>query len=133
KYVMLTLHEKAAVRELKGPIFELRARGYEPIILHRDPRNFAKLRVPALEYLSDLGCLLQLDLMTLAGVYGQPAKAKAEALLTKGLIRVVTTGVNSVADAEQLTTLTIPANVISALEQSLERHEQLVNDLHSAF
>ena len=133
KYVMLTLHEKAAVRELKGPVFELRARGYEPIILHRDHQNFAKLKGPALEYLSDLGCLLQLDLMTLAGVYGPLAKAKAETLLTKGLIHVVTTGVNSVTDAAQLTTLVIPANVIAALEQALGRHEQLLNDLHSAF
>lgn len=129
KFVMLALHEKAAVRELKGPVFELRARGYEPIILHREPRKFTKLKIPALEYLIDLGCLLQLDLMTLTGAYGQSTKVQAETLLANGLVHILTTGITSIADAELIETLTISANMISPLEQALERHRTWLAEL----
>lgn len=122
KYVLLALPEGVSVRGLKGPLFEIRARGYEPVILHHEPRTFAKFKLPALEYLNDLGCLLQLNLMTLTGAYGQLAKSHAEMLLAHGLVQVLTTGISSEADAEQLTLLNIPANVVSGLEQTIKQH-----------
>lgn len=128
KYVLLAMRDLNSVRGLKGPLFEIRARGYEPIILHREPRKFAKLKLTAFEYLSDLGCLFQLDLLTLTGAYGQHAKAQGEALLSAELVQSVTTGISNIVEADRLATVHLSSSVISALEQTIKHHSIWVTE-----
>jgi len=127
KYVLLALRNWDSIRGLKGPLFEIRARGYEPVILHRDPKQYVRMKVRAVEYLNDLGCLLQLDLLTLAGVYGAQAKGRAETLVSKGWIGILTTGIRSVEDSVHLYEFLLATSSVSAFQQTIEQHFQHIN------
>lgn len=124
RYVLLALRNFDSVRSLKGPLFEIRARGYDPVILHHDPRRYCKLRLQAVEYLKDLGCLFQLDLTTLTGVYGQ--KAQAQALLLMNAIDFLTTGNFNLVNRNQVTALSLSNDVFFALKQAIEQHTCLI-------
>jgi|GEM_PF-6160106 Capsular polysaccharide biosynthesis protein len=128
KYVLFVLRDLNSVRGLKGPLFEVRARGYEPVILHRTPQQFANFKLSAFKYLTDLGCLFHLDLMVLIGVYGQRAKSRAEILLKVGLIRLVTTGISDGIDVDQLITVHLSPNALSGLQQALLHHNALLSE-----
>lgn len=122
KYVLLVLRNFNSVRLLKSPLFEIRARGYEPIILHQDSSQYIRLRGGAVEYLSDLGCLFHLDLLSLAGAHGTQAKGKAETLVSSGRVGVLTTGVRTAEDCVQLRELLISTSLASALQQTIKQH-----------
>lgn len=126
KYVLLALRNLSSIRGLKGPIFEIRARGYEPVILHKDSKQYNRLTAGAVEYLNDLGCLLQLDLLTLTGVYGAQTKSKAETLISKGWAGMLTTGIRIADDALHLQELMLPTSAISALQQIISQHIQYI-------
>jgi len=66
-------------------IFKMQAAGYRPIIAHPERylffhRNFNKYRE-----LKDKGCLLQMNMLSVAGYYGKNIKAIADELLAKHL------------------------------------------------
>jgi len=122
KYVLLALRSWESIRGLKGPLFELRARGYEPVILHHDPKQYLRIKLNAAEYLNDLGCLLQLDLLTLTGVYGMQAKGKAEILVSKGWISMLTTGIRTAEDSAHLGEFMLTTSFIPALQQAIGQH-----------
>lgn len=66
-------------------IFKMQAAGYKPIIAHPERylffhRNFDKYRE-----LKDKGCLLQLNMLSIAGHYGKNIKAIADEILSKRL------------------------------------------------
>ena len=56
--------------------------GYRPLIAH--PERYRYMRMKDYERLKNMGCLLQLNLPSIVGVYGEETRAKAETLLEKG-------------------------------------------------
>ncbi|WP_139215882.1 CpsB/CapC family capsule biosynthesis tyrosine phosphatase [Parapedobacter composti] len=122
KFVLFTLRDWAAVGRLKGALFEVRSRGYTPVILHHEPKAFAKVKPPAVGYLVDLGCLFQLNVSTLAGKHGKAAKAHAEALLAAGHFHLITTGIRSPQDTTELTTVSVGTNLLPVLDQVIAKH-----------
>ena len=126
KYVLLAVRHWDAVRKLKGPLFEIRARGYEPVILHRDPKQYVSVNTRTAGYLKDLGCLLQLNVLTLAGVYGPQVRSNAEMLVKKKQVDVLTTGVRTATDVELLRVLQLAPSVASAFQEVVAQHSKYV-------
>lgn len=56
--------------------------GYRPLIAH--PERYRYMQMKDYERLRKMGCLLQLNLPSIVGVYGEETRAKAEVLLKKG-------------------------------------------------
>ena len=56
--------------------------GYRPLIAH--PERYRYMGMKDYERLNRMGCLMQLNLPSVVGVYGEEARDKAEALLAKG-------------------------------------------------
>ena len=56
--------------------------GYRPLIAH--PERYRYMQMKDYERLRKMGCLLQLNLPSIVGVYGEETRAKAERLLEKG-------------------------------------------------
>ena len=56
--------------------------GYRPLIAH--PERYRYMQMKDYERLRKMGCLLQLNLPSIVGVYGEETRAKAEKLLEKG-------------------------------------------------
>ncbi len=66
-------------------LFSLQTNGYKPIIAHPERYMFFHRDLSKFSDLKDRGFLLQLNLLSIAGYYGQNIKMVAEQLLAKGL------------------------------------------------
>ena len=68
---------------LKNILYDLSLKGYVPVIAH--PERYLYLPKEAIEELASLGYELQLNLPSLAGIYGKEVKKRAEFFLSKEL------------------------------------------------
>lgn len=68
---------------LKDILYDLSLKGYVPVIAH--PERYLYLPKEAIEELASLGYELQLNLPSLAGIYGKDVKKRAEFFLSKEL------------------------------------------------
>jgi len=66
-------------------IFKMRAAGYQPIIAHPERYLFFHKSFNKYRELKDNGCLLQLNMLSIAGYYGRHIKMIANDLLAKQL------------------------------------------------
>ena len=69
--------------DLKDILYGLSLKGYVPVIAH--PERYLYLPDEAIEELVALGYELQLNLPSLAGIYGKEVKKRAESFLSKEL------------------------------------------------
>jgi tyrosine-protein phosphatase YwqE len=94
KEPLLTIHNNEVLAEfsmvyeppmLAQSIFKLQTAGYKPIIAHPERYVFFHRDISKYQELKDRGCLLQLNMLSIAGYYGQHIKMTAEKLLSMGL------------------------------------------------
>lgn len=94
KYILFELPMNNKVNNLKEMIFELRSKGYIPILAHPERyfyfQKSPKLLIPLIEQ----GCLLQGNLGSLVGLYGKSSKKCLKELLTHKLIHFMATDVH---------------------------------------
>jgi len=74
--------------------FDLQMEGYIPILAHPERYLFYQRDPKKIERFQDIGCLLQLNLLSLMGYYGQNERKVAKYLLKKGMINLVGTDVH---------------------------------------
>lgn len=70
-------------------VFKMRTKGYNPILAHPERYLYIRDRLHLLEKLKDMGCYLQLNLLSLTGYYGGEIKKLAYKLVEKGMIDFV--------------------------------------------
>ena len=68
---------------MDGILFKLQSLGYEPILAH--PERYMYMEMDEYDRIKDKGILLQMNLGSLAGMYGGHVRQRAEYLLEKGL------------------------------------------------
>jgi protein-tyrosine phosphatase len=70
----------------KEKIFQMQVKGYQPVLAHPERYlYFAKSR-SQFDELKSIGCLYQVNLLSLAGYYGKLAQELAQHLVTKGYV-----------------------------------------------
>ncbi|MCW3123619.1 MAG: hypothetical protein JWQ38_3111 [Flavipsychrobacter sp.] len=91
---LLTIHEKQVLVEfsmmyeppmLFDVIKRMQAAGYLPIIAHPERYLFFHKDFHRYKEFRDRGCLMQLNMLSIAGYYGKNIKVIADELLSKGL------------------------------------------------
>lgn len=91
---LLTIHDKEVLVEfsmmfeppgIAQTIFNMRTAGYKPIIAHPERYLFFHKNMDKFSELKDRGCMLQLNLLSMTGYYGQGVKVAAEYMLAKGM------------------------------------------------
>lgn len=70
---------------LAQTLFSMQTAGYKPIIAHPERYVFFHRDINKYRELKDRGCLLQMNMLSIAGYYGQNIKMIAEQLLSMGL------------------------------------------------
>jgi protein-tyrosine phosphatase len=75
-------------------LFDLFIAGYQPVIAHPERYRYLHHLTASYQRLKDMGCLLQLNFLSLGGFYGPDINAQAEKLLSKGLIDLVSTDIH---------------------------------------
>ena len=94
--------------------------GYTPIIAH--PERYRYMTMTDYERLHDMGALLQLNIPSILGVYGEEVAHKSEALLEKGLYSMTGTDCHRFRALEgQVTCKILSKNVIARLAQIMNK------------
>ena len=70
---------------LADVIFKMLGAGYRPIIAHPERYMFFHRDMGRFRELKDRGCMLQLNMLSIAGYYGQNIKQVADQLMQKGM------------------------------------------------
>ncbi len=90
-YILVEMSYIAASPNFEKVIFNLQMKGLKPVFAH--PERYAYLHNQPAKYerLVELGCHLQLNLLSLSGFYGKEVKKAAEFLLRKQMINFLAT------------------------------------------
>lgn len=89
--ILIEMSYVAASNNIENVIFQLKLKGLQPILAHPERYNYYLGKTEQFQRFIDLGCLLQINLLSLLGYYGEGAKNTAEALLKKNMVSFVGT------------------------------------------
>jgi len=90
-FILIEMSYLAPSPNLNSVIFELKVRGLQPIVAHPERYNYYHHQFKQYEKLKDVGCWMQVNLLSLSGYYGSQVKKAAERLIEAGLIDLVGT------------------------------------------
>ncbi len=83
-------------------IFQLKARGYQPILAHPERYLYYGSQFDQFERIKSLGCELQVNLLSLAGHYGPEQKKLGLKLLKAGMVDYLGTDLHRASHAKRL-------------------------------
>ena len=72
-------------------IFRLRLKGLQPVIAHPERYRYYHHAISQYERFIELGCLLQVNLLSLSGYYGKPCQDGYETLVRKRMVDLLGT------------------------------------------
>ena len=90
-FLLVEMPWLAEPMQLEQTIFEIVTKGYKPIMAHPERYTFYFQKPQAYHRLKELGCLLQLNLLSPTGYYGKEVARAATYLMKNGLYDLVGT------------------------------------------
>jgi len=90
-YILIEMSFVAASPNIEQVVFALKLKGLQPILAHPERYNFYHHQFDQYERMIDMGCMLQVNLLSLLGYYGKPVKVIAEKLFEKKMVSLVGT------------------------------------------
>jgi len=91
-YKNLVLVEFSFIRQpidLKEKLFQLQIKGYQPIIAHPERYLYFGAQKASYDQLHDMGCIFQLNLLSLCGYYGKKQEELAHYLIKKKYVSLL--------------------------------------------
>jgi protein-tyrosine phosphatase len=93
-YLLIELPLSQELNNLEDLIFELQIKGYNVILAHPERYHFVQQEIHVLDDLVNGGVLLQLNISSLTGRYGEAAQKTAKELLRASMIHILGTDVH---------------------------------------
>jgi len=90
-YLLIEMPYIAEPMQLEQIIFQISVKGYKPIMAHPERYVFYFNRPEAFHRLKEMGCLLQLNLLSPTGYYGKEVAKAAAYMIKNGLYDVAGT------------------------------------------
>ncbi len=87
--ILIEMSYAAASNNIEQVIFQLRLKGWQPVLAHPERYPYYLPNPKQYERFIDLGCLLQINILSLFGYYGEAAKHIAQDLLKKNFVSFV--------------------------------------------
>lgn len=88
--------------QLHQALFQLQTKGYQPILAHPERYLYYKKTFDQYERLKELGCRLQVNVLSLVGYYGKPTREIAIRLVKEGLVDFLATDLHHQRHAQLL-------------------------------
>ena len=101
-YILIEMSYMQESRMIERIIFDLQIEGYKPILAHPERYLYYQREPKKIQRFKDMGCLLQLNLLSLIGYYGSRERQVAKYLLEKGMISLVGTDVHHLRHVQAL-------------------------------
>jgi tyrosine-protein phosphatase YwqE len=90
-YILIEMSYAAPSQNIVQVIFDLKIKGYRPILAHPERYNYYLGNNEIYEDFIARGCLLQVNLLSLTGFYGKPVQKAAEFLVKNKLVSFIGT------------------------------------------
>ncbi|MEO5684479.1 MAG: CpsB/CapC family capsule biosynthesis tyrosine phosphatase [Chitinophagaceae bacterium] len=116
KKVLVEFSFIAAPIDLKEQLFNLQIKGYEPVLAHPERYAYFAGHKTVFDDFKSMGCLFQLNLLSLAGYYGRVPQELAHWLISKNYIDFVGTDLHH---HRHLHTLRSSKSIMPAVQQLL--------------
>lgn len=91
KHILIEMSYAAKNNSIEQYIFELNVKGYKPILAHPERYNYYHNDFDKYKRFKDIGCLLQLNALSLTGYYGKEVKNIALKLINEKQIDLLGT------------------------------------------
>jgi protein-tyrosine phosphatase len=88
KYILIEMSYLSETPNIESFIFNLQVKGYKIVLAHPERYNFYHKTLDRYNRLKDIGCLFQLNLLSVLGYYGKNVKNVADYLLKSNLYDV---------------------------------------------
>ena len=109
-------------RSLKDILFELQMQNYQPIIAHPERYLYLEKNKDFYEELKDIGCLFQLNLLSIAGYYGKSANELALHLIKKEYYDLIGTDLHHARHLDALRSPGLTASVLKLVDSGRIRN-----------
>ena len=110
---------------LKDILFDMQMQGYQPIIAHPERYIYLERNKDFYEELKDIGCLFQMNLLSLSGHYGKSVLELAQYLIKKGYYDMVGTDLHSERHLEALRNPALENLLMKLIDSGKIRNELL--------
>ncbi|OYX27655.1 MAG: histidinol phosphatase [Flavobacteriales bacterium 32-35-8] len=120
KYILVEMSYFQAPLNFEDIIFKLKTKGYTPILAHPERYSFYHNKFEYYKTLKKLGCLFQLNLLSLGDHYGKSVEKTAIDLIQEGLIDFVGSDVHNENHIKKITELYVNESCINKLKKIIE-------------
>ena len=131
KHILIEMSYYERSPKIKETVFELGMEGLQPVLAHPERYVFyqqafdRKKGVKELETLVDMGCFLQLNLLSLTGAYGEASLDIVRWLLESDFYRYLGTDVHSRSQLDRFTGFRLSAGQLEKVRQLARNNETL--------
>jgi protein-tyrosine phosphatase len=95
RHVLIEMSFFAPYPLLRQTLFDLRTRGYQPILAHPERYPYYANKWDLFDNLRDFGCAFQVNLPAFSGAYGRPVRDFAFKLLERGFVDFIGTDLHN--------------------------------------
>lgn len=103
-YVLIEMSYLSETPDIEQVIFDLQVRGYKVVLAHPERYNFYHSNTSRYQRLKEMGCLFQLNILSVVGYYGKSVKETAAYLLKQRLYDLAATDLHHDKHLKMLTT-----------------------------
>ncbi len=125
-WVLIEFSFVGAPVNLKQKIFDLQIKGYQPVIAHPERYSYLVSNRKLYDELKELGCLFQLNLLSLTSYYGRIPQELARYLIRKDYINLLGTDLHH---QRHLQTLQNAARIMEPVNALLDSGKLMNNTL----
>jgi protein-tyrosine phosphatase len=118
EYILVEMSYLAPSPQVEESIFQLRILGLQPILAHPERYGYYHNQFEKYEHFRDLGCKLQLNILSLSGGYGPAVKKTALKLLEHNLIDFLGTDMHHTRHLEMLKKIATEKKFYTLTEQA---------------
>jgi tyrosine-protein phosphatase YwqE len=126
KLILIEMSYAASSNNIEHAIFDLRLKGFQPIMAHPERYNYYLGNIEQYQRFIDLGCLLQINILSLLGYYGDGPRNTAENLLKKNMVSFVGTDMHHDNHMEALKKLASKKSFYKLFENVELRNRELL-------
>ena len=126
QFILVEMSYLAASPNFEQVIFDLRMLGLTPILAHPERYSYYHHDFDMYERFADLGCKLQVNLLSLSGAYGPSVKKTAERLFKKQMVDFLGTDMHHSKHLDLLQKLAAKKDFYQIVESATLMNKQLL-------
>jgi tyrosine-protein phosphatase YwqE len=126
QFILIEMSYLAASPNFEQVVFDLRMLGLTPILAHPERYSYYHHDFEMYERFADLGCKLQINLLSLSGAYGPSVKKTAELLFKKQMVDFLGTDIHHSKHLELLHKLAAKKEFYEMVQRASLMNKQLL-------